>query len=61
MKQEYQLMQRVVQKLKQKEDLIPNPESDDDKEDRNAIGNGKSVVNVTEATIVIDENTSGSN
>ena len=54
-------MQSVVLKLKQKQDLIPNPESDDDKEDRNAIGNGKSVENVTEATIVIDENTSGSN
>ena len=54
-------MQSVVQKLKQKQDLIPNPESDDDKEDRNAIGNGKSVVNVTKATTVIDENKSGSN
>jgi len=32
---------------------VAKSESDDDKEDRNAIGNGKSVVNVTKATALL--------
>ena len=44
-------MQIEVRKLKQED--VPNHESDDDKEDRNVIGNGKSVVNVTKATALL--------